>query len=70
MNINNANSPSENIYDESNNDDEFYVQPDEEEEYKAYLREPVANKKVFISFNNITIIKIIIILMTFTRLTP
>jgi len=70
MNINNANSPSENIYDESNDDDEFYVQPDEEEEYKAYLREPVANKKVFISFNIITIIKNIIILMTFTRLTP
>ena len=69
MNINNANSPSENIYDESNDDDEFYVQPDEEEEYKAYLREPVANKKVFISFNTITIIKIIIILITFTRLT-
>jgi len=70
MNINNANSPSENIYDESNDDDEFYVQPDEEEEYKTYLREPVANKKVFISFNTITIIKIIIILITFTRLTP
>jgi len=70
MNINNANSPSENIYDESNDDDKFYVQPDEEEEYKAYLREPVANKKVFISFNTITIIKIIIILITFTRLTP
>jgi len=69
MNINNANSPSENIYDESNDDDKFYVQPDEEEEYKAYLREPVANKKVFISFNTITIIKIIIILITFTRLT-
>jgi len=70
MNINNANSPSENIYNESNDDDEFYVQPDEEEEYKAYLREPVANKKVFISFNTITIIKIIIILITFTKLTP
>ena len=69
MNINNANSPSENIYNESNDDDEFYVQPDEEEEYKAYLREPVANKKVFISINTITIIKIIIILITFTRLT-
>ena len=70
MNINNANSLSENIYDESNDDDEFYVQPDEEEEYKAYLREPVANKKIFISFNTITIIKIIIILITFTKLTP
>jgi len=62
MNTNNANSPSENIYDESNDDDKFYIQPDEEEEYKAYFREPVANKKVFISFNTITIIKIIIIL--------
>jgi len=70
MNINNANSPSENIYDESNDNDKFYVQPDEEEEYKAYLREPVANKKIFISFNTITIIKIIIILITFTKLTP
>jgi len=67
MNINNANSPAENIYDESNDEDEFYVQPNEEEEYKAYLCEPVANKKVFISFNNIIIV-FIIILITFIRL--
>jgi len=67
MNINNVNSPSENIYDESNDKDEFYVQQNEEEEYKAYLREPVANPKVFISFKNIIIV-FIIILITFIRL--
>ena len=67
MNINNANSPAENMYDESNDEDEFYIQPNEEEEYKAYLREPVANKKVFISFKNIIII-FLIILITFIRL--
>jgi len=68
MNINNTNSVSENIYKKSNDDDKFYIQPDKEEEYKAYLREPVANKKVFISFHTTTTI-IIIILITFTTLT-
>jgi len=67
MNINNANSPAENIYDDSNDEDEFYIQPNEEEEYKAYLHKPVANNKVFISFNNIIIV-FIIILITFIRL--
>jgi len=69
MNISNTNSLSENIYNKSNDDDKFYIQLDKEEEYKAYLRELVANKKVFISFNTTTTTIIIIILITFTTLT-
>jgi hypothetical protein len=40
----------ENIYDASDDDDEFYTQSTEEQEYVAYLREPVAGKQVIIPF--------------------
>jgi len=50
LNINYANSPAENIYDESNDEDEFYIQPNPETEYRAYLQEPVVNKKVLFFF--------------------
>jgi len=56
LNINNANSPAVNIYDESNDEDEFYIQPNPEIEYRAYLREPVVNKKVLFSFYYVIII--------------
>jgi len=38
----------DNIYDASNDDDEFYTQPTEEVKYMAYLRKPVAGKQISI----------------------